>query len=357
MIGHFLQPASYIYYNQDQSQIEYLNGKFTFKGFGQQKEEIEEIKRQLLALIENFNLIDVKQATDIGQEILIKMQSSLVDAIYIPAERMIISLLAKVNFGIQSAGISLPQFIIDYGAVFENARQEIKFATFPEFNLHYLFSDGRDNIKWNGSSVTLSESSTGLQSLFPLLLVIKSYSVNGPRKMNLLFIIEEPELNLYPATQKKLEDIRIAFNAPASCVENGILQAEEDKKKFKIQISRNLVNSSFCRIHVDGGLLPRNQDRKKCDYWFRHCKPDLPTNYLVEFKGSHIKEGFAQIVETIAQVREKDIVLPKETIHGIIVANRVPLSGPEIQILKERFKKDYGADFLLKSREFVPVVT
>ena len=130
------------------------------------------------------------------------MQSSLVDAVYIPAERMIISLLAKVNFGIQSAGTSLPQFIIDYGAVFENARQEIKFATFPEFNLHYLFSDGRDNIKWNGSSVTLSESSTGLQSLFPLLLVIKSYSVNGPRKMNLLFTIEEPELNLYPATKK-----------------------------------------------------------------------------------------------------------------------------------------------------------
>ena len=147
------------------------------------------------------------------------------------------------------------------------------------------------------------------------------------------------------------EEIRLAFNASEKCVQNNALQAEEDKKKFKIQVKPDSTDI-FCRIHVDGCLI-QDKTRKKCDYWFRQCGEEISNNYFVEFKGSDIKDGFNQIVETIAQAREKGVVLQKKTIHGVIVSNKVPISTTDLQKIKERFVKDHGMSFSVKSIEFM----
>lgn len=146
------------------------------------------------------------------------------------------------------------------------------------------------------------------------------------------------------------EEIRTAFDASNDCVKNNVLQAKENGKKFKIQLKKGATDT-FCCIHVDECLI-KGTNSQKCDYWFRQCREKLAIkDYFVELKGSDVTHGFDQIVETIKQVRMKGNFLKKNVTYGIIVASKVP-QATGIQNLKERFKKDYGADLFLKSIEY-----
>jgi hypothetical protein len=149
------------------------------------------------------------------------------------------------------------------------------------------------------------------------------------------------------------KEILQAFGASRDCLSESALQAEEDGKRFKIELSAN-SKETFCRVHVDHsrkhyGLIQNN--RKRCDYWMRRCQ-NLE-NYFIEFKGSDIQDGFEQIIETITQVREKGIPLSKNLILGFVVSNKVPLAATDVQNLKEKFKASHGKDFIVKSKEYV----
>lgn len=150
------------------------------------------------------------------------------------------------------------------------------------------------------------------------------------------------------------DEIRKAFKASEACVKNNVLQAKENGKIFKIQLQKGVANP-FCCIHVDGCLI-QDKTQKKCDFWFRKClKKVAVADYFVELKGSGVKDGFEQITETIKHVRQQGILLKKDETYGVIVASKVP-QATGVQNLKERFKKDYGADLFVKSIEYTLVV-
>lgn len=142
------------------------------------------------------------------------------------------------------------------------------------------------------------------------------------------------------------DEIRIAFDASEDCVKSNVLQAKENGVKFRIQPTKG-SNNAFCRIQVDGCLI-RERGREKCDYWFRHCKEEATQDYFVELKGSKIKKGFDQIIETIKQAREKGITLQHKNIYGIIVSSSVPKAA-NVQNLKDLFKKKYGVNLIVNS--------
>ncbi len=125
------------------------------------------------------------------------------NSIYIPTERILISLIAESLFGFITSDISLPKFLVNFGNEVEKARKELKSFNIENLNLEYSFRNNRDTITYNKTKSLLVESSSGLQSLLPLLLVIERYYANK-EKEKFLFITEEPELNLYPTTQQKL---------------------------------------------------------------------------------------------------------------------------------------------------------
>ncbi len=102
---------------------------------------------------------------------------------------------------------------------------------------------------------------------------------------------------------------------------------------------------------MDGGLI-RADSIRKCDFWMRRCLK--LENYFIEFKSGNsqdIRHSMEQIGSTIAEARSRKIPLPKNSISGFIIANKVPLAKNEIQILKEEFKKQYGTALVIKSRE------
>jgi energy-coupling factor transporter ATP-binding protein EcfA2 len=129
---------------------------------------------------------------------------NLFDPIYVPAERMFFSSVSDSIFGLMRSNISLPKCIFDFGARFEQARKTIKTFTLPFLDAEYIYDDKYDYIRLNNNSnIKLSEASSGLQSTVPLLLVTNFYtSVDNILKNQ--FVIEEPELNLYPSSQKEL---------------------------------------------------------------------------------------------------------------------------------------------------------
>ncbi len=120
---------------------------------------------------------------------------------YIPAERTLISLLSYNIWGIISSGTDLPDMVTQFGYSFEKSRNHMKRLEIPYLEIFYSLEGGEDYV-YNDESghAVLSRSASGYQSIIPLLLVVEHQRQESQRR----FIIEEPELNLYPTAQKDL---------------------------------------------------------------------------------------------------------------------------------------------------------
>lgn len=134
----------------------------------------------------------------------VEKSSSVLAPIYIPAERVFFSTISQSIFGLMSSNISLPKWIIDFGARFEQARNSLKKLPVDFLKADYEYDDSTDYIQLRNSiKIKLSQASSGLQSVIPLLLVI-GFNTERKQKEKNFFVIEEPELNLYPSSQKDL---------------------------------------------------------------------------------------------------------------------------------------------------------
>lgn len=132
-----------------------------------------------------------------------------INPIYIPAERLFFSTVSQSIFTLINNDISLPKWLIDFGAKFEQARNAIRKVSIKFLDAEYSYEDNTDYIQLKDDvRIKLSEASSGLQSVIPLLLVIL-YNTEKSKGED-IFVIEEPELNLYPSSQKDLVEFIIA---------------------------------------------------------------------------------------------------------------------------------------------------
>jgi len=127
--------------------------------------------------------------------------------VYYPSERIMISNFADNIFSFIQDNVKIPHCIATFGRVFEIARNEIENYEIPFLKNTTIFKEnGRSVININDTkNLPLTQTSSGMQSVIPLALITEYYS----KKENICFIIEEPELNLYPSTQKKLSEFFI----------------------------------------------------------------------------------------------------------------------------------------------------
>ncbi|MCP2025740.1 putative ATPase [Flavobacterium sp. HSC-32F16] len=127
---------------------------------------------------------------------------------YIPAERILFSLIGNSLSGLWANNVALPECYKDFAAKYEVARAEIPSARFEDLGIDYNYEKGGDEVLINNTKVLLSAASSGIQSLIPLLLVI-DYEIKMNQtdfKYSKTLIVEEPELNLFPIKQKRLID-------------------------------------------------------------------------------------------------------------------------------------------------------
>ena len=110
--------------------------------------------------------------------------------------------------------------------------------------------------------------------------------------------------------------------------------ASENGKRFEI-----VLDEDFTKIRIDDCLIPSEQV-EKCDFGFvRHSNDEF---YFVELKGKDIKKALSQIINTISIFESTFIKIPQAKRFGFIVSSKNPLSGQQINILKQTFAKKYG---------------
>lgn len=128
------------------------------------------------------------------------------DSLYIPAERNFIHLIVENTIGLINNNIRIPKHLLNTGQDYEKAIQIVK-----EIPLNII--DNKIKYKREGKSsyiyhnknekIDLLESASGLQTIVPILLLVE-YSKILKDEYNFNFVVEEPELNLYPKAQHEL---------------------------------------------------------------------------------------------------------------------------------------------------------
>lgn len=151
---------------------------------------------------------------------------------YIPAERAFVSVLADALFALNEMRTKLPTLFNRFGNKYSSARKEKLIWEYKHLlGADFSHNSGVDSIITNtGKVLPFSDASTGMQNTMPMLVVFDSVVEKIMPKENTspnsLLVIEEPELNLFPETQKKVVDYIISKNL--------------DKGRFK---TRMIVNT------------------------------------------------------------------------------------------------------------------
>ncbi len=218
-LSNFVDKNSYVSYQNEKFEVHSENGKFKV---GQMDDDLKNIATEILRLEyenrknqeeeeeafmknehEEAATINIRKA--IVQKNLVKRRLEFskitFEPLYIPTERIAFCL---ASFDVEFHGNYLNRF----QTLFQEKRRLKKRRRIFPFDMDYEFDE--ENLEEfvilkNGKKMPLSTSSSGIQCLVPLQIVIET--ANPILKH--LFIIEEPELNLYPTTQKKLVEYLI----------------------------------------------------------------------------------------------------------------------------------------------------
>lgn len=152
----------------------------------------------------NYQNLDNIEELIISFYSVAKKEIDLYTPIYIPAERIILSMIADSVFGLLKNDVTLAQCIKDFGSKFEVARSKSKNVNLDILNAKYNYEDKTNYIILkDGKKLRLEQASSGFQSITPLFLVINELANNEQLAKNIV-VVEEPELSLYPTIQKKL---------------------------------------------------------------------------------------------------------------------------------------------------------
>ncbi|MBK7137692.1 MAG: ATP-binding protein [Bacteroidetes bacterium] len=164
-----------------------------------QKKKLKGSKNFPISKIAN-NIIDKKNDVELSKFINV-FPLFQKPSIYIPAERIIISLLSQSIYSLIKNKINLPELLLDFAANYEQARNEIKEYKIKFLKANYSYKNGKEILEINKQETLIAEAASGFQTLIPMLLVCEFFLKD---KLSQTYIIEEPELNLFPTAQKDL---------------------------------------------------------------------------------------------------------------------------------------------------------
>lgn len=170
-------------------------------------EILEKINDQLEINIYKKNNFDIDIFFEIIEDIMISYKLLyLIDSIYIPTERAFLHLIAENTLGLINNNVQIPKHLLNSGQDYEKAIQTIKELPLNIIDKKIRYKrEGKTSFIYHNETdkIDLLESASGLQSIIPILLLVE-YSNTLKDKYNFNFVVEEPELNLYPKAQHEL---------------------------------------------------------------------------------------------------------------------------------------------------------
>ena len=211
MLSFKNQLESYnIDFDYQNSEIDYFDVNLHIKLLRNEISVVKDV-REKMTMDELEQFIKGKNILDPTDEMQIAFRSLSMKGqnIYFPAERILTSLVGASISGLWANNVALPNCFKDFAGKFEVARKRIRTIRYPDFDFTYSYSNAQDLIRIGdegGVEISLVQASSGIQSIVPLLLVLDFELLGGRIEPRLSFLIEEPELNLFPIKQKKLID-------------------------------------------------------------------------------------------------------------------------------------------------------
>ena len=195
-IHNYFRIDTKLSFKSEQYSITYVNGVFKVV-----------IKKGLKPLIDSYkknkatNIITRQLLSD-RSDLIERVEFSMGNAVYVPTERILIPILMNASFKLNQEKVNIPTYLLEFGNFFQIARIRIKNITFDFLDIEYKFDGTSDLVIQSKKTSLLSETASGFQTLLPMLITLTeqtSYDI-----VKGLFMIEEPELNLFPSTQYEL---------------------------------------------------------------------------------------------------------------------------------------------------------
>lgn len=128
--------------------------------------------------------------------------ASNTNPVYIPAERILLSIFTNSIYSLLSKDMTIPESIKRFGTLYGIAKDRNKDLAIDFMNIQVRFSKEQDTIHIDndGVDIDFKQASSGMQSIIPMWSVFCDSLYGFGR----FIIIEEPELNLFPTLQVML---------------------------------------------------------------------------------------------------------------------------------------------------------
>ncbi len=190
-----------------------VNGNMTIERYISSKFHLNPISKKFESLLEELNTIKPKDSlqlqnwhvpTSFFQNDVSRVMDN---PFYLPTERGLQSIFSLGKNSIQNISDSLFNQFANLDLI---ARNFVGETVIEPLNITYKNVDGKGYIKKNSEDefYSLYNGASGYKSTIPIILVIKYY--NEIRKKNKTFLIEEPEVNLFPKVQQELINYLVA---------------------------------------------------------------------------------------------------------------------------------------------------
>lgn len=170
-------------------------------------------------------------------------------ALYIPAERNFINIIKNASMNLLLHNVPIPKHILSFGAEVEKATIKDIDLGFLQGHLRYRNINGEDKIFTDDdNSIKLTEAASGIQSIVPVLLPILSFRrYPGHRS----FVIEEPELNLFPLAQYEVVKLLESERAEAYWEDYGTIHTYTTHSPYILSGINNLLYADKVRVKIN----------------------------------------------------------------------------------------------------------
>lgn len=137
------------------------------------------------------------------QETIKHFLSVMSTSLYIPAERIVYSVISNLFAALSLADSTVSRNLLRFMVDLQNAKSKYPDYAIPMFGISYAHEGTDDYIVLddNQKRLPIAAASSGIQSTMPLMMVL-DYAIQEREYST--FVVEEPECNLFPEKQVEL---------------------------------------------------------------------------------------------------------------------------------------------------------
>lgn len=222
-------------------------------------EELPKVRLEELDEFKNLSEETFEEIVDFIKELEIALSTHT--ALYIPAERSFINIVKNASLNLMHNNVPIPKHILSFGAELEKSTIKEIDLNFLQKGLVYKNINGEDRIFTNSShSIKLSDSASGIQSAVPILIPI----LFGERTFNhRSFVIEEPELNLFPLAQYELIKLLESQRRESYWEDYGTIHTYTTHSPYILSAINNLLYAYKVSIKLMPKLKGKNSEKSE----------------------------------------------------------------------------------------------